>query len=117
MPSFVLSVAMTKHWTSHCHSFEAIRSAFGLALQHPSAFWIPVSGTMRNPSSMSSSRATAKIPVFEALAVIFGYGTKGREHLEVPLLLDDAKDTKKWLDIAPSMHTLLFSEKVGSTRR
>ena len=46
-------------------------------------------------------KSDSKDPRVQALAVIFGYGTKGREHLEVSLLLDDAKDTKKWLDIAP----------------
>jgi len=40
-------------------------------------------------------------PRVMALAVIFGYGKKGREHMEVSLLLDDAKEAKKWMDIAP----------------
>ena len=36
-----------------------------------------------------------------ALAVIFGYGSKGKEHMEVALMLDDAKEAKKWVDVAP----------------
>ncbi len=40
-------------------------------------------------------------PRVMALAVIFGYGSKGQEHLEVSLILDDAKATKQWMDAAP----------------
>ena len=46
-------------------------------------------------------KSDSKDPRVQALAVIFGYGTKGREHMEVSLLLDDAKETKKWMDAAP----------------
>ena len=46
-------------------------------------------------------KSDSKDPRVQALAVIFGYGTKGREHMEVSLLLDDKKETKKWMDAAP----------------
>jgi tetratricopeptide (TPR) repeat protein len=46
-------------------------------------------------------KSDSKDPRVQALAVIFGYGTKGREHMEVSLLLDDQKETKKWMDAAP----------------
>lgn len=46
-------------------------------------------------------KSDSKDPRVQALAVIFGYGTKGREHMEVSLLLDDRKETKKWMDAAP----------------
>ncbi len=46
-------------------------------------------------------KSDGKDPRVLALAVIFGYGTKGREHMEVSLVFDDAKDTKKWMDAAP----------------
>jgi hypothetical protein len=40
-------------------------------------------------------------PRVMALAVIFGYGKKGNEHMEVSLLVDDAKTTRRWMDAAP----------------
>ncbi|DAC46491.1 MAG TPA: hypothetical protein D7H92_06460, partial [Candidatus Poseidoniales archaeon] len=46
-------------------------------------------------------KSDSKDPRVLALAVIFGYGTKGREHMEVSLVLDDSKETKKWMDAAP----------------
>ena len=46
-------------------------------------------------------KSDSKDPRVQALAVIFGYGTKGREHMEVSLVLDEPKDTKKWMDAAP----------------
>ncbi|DAC20841.1 MAG TPA: tetratricopeptide repeat protein [Candidatus Poseidoniales archaeon] len=46
-------------------------------------------------------KSDSKDPRVQALAVIFGYGTKGREHMEVSLLLDEQKETKKWMDAAP----------------
>jgi len=46
-------------------------------------------------------KSDSKDPRVQALAVIFGYGTKGREHMEVSLLLDEPKETKKWMDAAP----------------
>jgi len=46
-------------------------------------------------------KSDSKDPRVQALAVIFGYGTKGREHLEVSLILDEPKETKKWMDAAP----------------
>ena len=46
-------------------------------------------------------KSDSKDPRVQALAVIFGYGTKGREHMEVSLLLDEQKATKKWMDAAP----------------
>ena len=46
-------------------------------------------------------KSDSKDPRVLALAVIFGYGTKGKEHMEVSLLLDEAKETRKWMDAAP----------------
>lgn len=46
-------------------------------------------------------KSDSQDPRVMALAVIFGYGSKGIEHMEVSLLLDDAKTTRKWLDAAP----------------
>lgn len=46
-------------------------------------------------------KSDSKDPRVLALAVIFGYGTKGRENMEVSLILDDRKETKKWMDAAP----------------
>jgi len=46
-------------------------------------------------------RSDSKDPRVMALAVIFGYGKKGNEHMEVSLLLDDAKATRHWMDAAP----------------
>lgn len=46
-------------------------------------------------------KSDSQDPRVMALAVIFGYGSKGKEHLEVSLILDDAKATKQWMDAAP----------------
>lgn len=46
-------------------------------------------------------KSDGKDPRVMALGVIFGYGEKGKEHLEVSLLLDDQKTKRKWLDKAP----------------
>jgi len=46
-------------------------------------------------------KSDAKDPRVMALAVIFGYGKKGIEHLEVSLLLDDEKNKRRWVDAAP----------------
>tara|TARA_B110000444_G_scaffold117829_1_gene110868 strand:- start:4335 stop:7382 length:3048 start_codon:yes stop_codon:yes gene_type:complete len=46
-------------------------------------------------------KSDAKDPRVMALAVIFGYGKKGKEHLEVSLLLDDEKNKRRWVDAAP----------------
>lgn len=46
-------------------------------------------------------KSDSQDPRVLALAVIFGYGSKGKEHLEVSLILDDAKATKHWMDAAP----------------
>ncbi len=46
-------------------------------------------------------KSDSKDPRVMALAVIFGYGKKGNEHMEVSLLLDDAKTTRHWMDAAP----------------
>ena len=46
-------------------------------------------------------KSDAKDPRVMALAVIFGYGKKGKEHLEVSLLLSDQKEKRRWVDAAP----------------
>lgn len=46
-------------------------------------------------------KSDSQDPRVMALAVIFGYGSKGKEHMEVALMLDDAKEAKKWVDVAP----------------
>lgn len=46
-------------------------------------------------------KSDAKDPRVMALAVIFGYGKKGKEHLEVSLLLGDEKEKRRWVDAAP----------------
>lgn len=46
-------------------------------------------------------KSDGKDPRVMALGVIFGYGKKGNEHMEVSLLVDDAKTTRHWMDAAP----------------
>ena len=46
-------------------------------------------------------KSDSKDPRVMALAVIFGYGKKGKEHLEVSLLLDGQKEKRRWVDAAP----------------
>ena len=46
-------------------------------------------------------KSDSKDPRVMALSVIFGYGKKGNEHMEVSLLVDDAKTTRRWMDAAP----------------
>ena len=46
-------------------------------------------------------KSDSQDPRVMALAVIFGYGSKGKEHMEVALMLDDNKEVKKWVDVAP----------------
>ena len=58
-------------------------------------------------------KSDSKDPRVMALAVIFGYGKKGNEHLEVSLLLDDAKTTRKWMDAAPVNAFAAISQKGG----
>lgn len=48
-----------------------------------------------------------------AVAVIFGYGKKGRENLEVSLILDNDKEAKKWLDAAPVNAYAALKQKGG----
>ena len=58
-------------------------------------------------------KSDSQDPRVMALAVIFGYGKKGNEHMEVSLLLDDAKTTRKWMDAAPVNAFVAISQKGG----
>ncbi|MEL0330687.1 MAG: tetratricopeptide repeat protein [Candidatus Poseidoniales archaeon] len=58
-------------------------------------------------------KSDSKDPRVLALAVIFGYGTKGREHMEVSLVIDEQKDTKKWMDAAPVNAFAALQQKGG----
>ena len=58
-------------------------------------------------------KSDSKDPRVMAVAVIFGYGKKGRENLEVSLILDNDKEAKKWLDAAPVNAYAALKQKGG----
>ena len=92
---------MTKHWSSPCPLVR--NDPLGVRPRLAASLCLLDTGQWHDAKSILDEliKSDSKDPRVQALAVIFGYGTKGREHLEVSLILDDAKDTKKWLDIAP----------------